>query len=180
MIPSHCHLVTTLWFVYISFTTSVMNNKKKRPPACYIASLARMGNYYPICSGLTSCTMTGTLASYSSLFTPVFAPSIVVTQCKHNEHSGVTAKHAPALCFRTTSSRWHTASVSTFEDMEHFDLILLVFFQQVAIRKHAGCSHSTSKEHGKSELRLLPHPKLKTHPYNVCVAPYWQHFGQSD
>ena len=107
-------------------------------------------------------------------------PLVVVTQCKHNEHSGVTAKHAPALCFRTTSSRWHTASVSTFEDMEHFHLILLVFCQQVAIRKHAGRSHSTSKERGKSELRLLPHPKLKTHLQNVCVAPCWQHFGQSD
>ena len=49
-----------------------------------------------------------------------------------------------------------------FEDTEHLRLILLLFCQQVAIRKHAGCSRSGSKKLGKSELRLLPRPKLKT------------------
>ena len=64
--------------------------------------------------------------------------------------------HADGAAFQ------HTASVCTFEDMEHLRLILLLFCQQVAIRKHAGCSRSGSKKLGESELRLLPRPKLKT------------------
>jgi len=35
--------------------TSVTNNKKKNARPHAIASLARMGNYYPICSGLVPC-----------------------------------------------------------------------------------------------------------------------------
>ena len=62
----------------------------------------------------------------------------------------------------------HTASICTFEDTKHLRLILLLFCQQVAIRKHAACSRSGSKNLGKSELRLLPHPKLKS----ASVQPF--------
>ena len=70
----------------------------------------------------------------------------------------------------------HTASVSTFENTEHLCLIFVVFFQQVAIRKHADCSRSSSKKHGKSELRLVPHPKLKTCPTTFLWQPRRRHF----
>ena len=105
-----------------------------------------------------------------------------MTQRKHNEHSGVTAKQVPSCVFSndlvtlTVPLSQHTASVSTFEDTEHLRLICLVFCQQVAIRKHAGCSRSSSKKHGKSELHLLPRPKLKTRPTTFLWQPRRRHF----
>ena len=45
-------------------------------------------------------------------------------------------------------------------------LILLLFYKQVAIEKHASCSRSCSK----IELCLLPCLKLKTHLCNVSMA----------
>ena len=103
-------------------------------------------------------------------------PLVVVTQCIHNGHSSATAKQAPSsvlsndLVTLTVPLLRNTASIFTFENTEHLRLILLVFCQQVAMRKHASCSRSSLKKNGKSELCLLPHPKLKTRLYKVSVA----------
>ena len=98
---------------------------------------------------------------------PALAPS---------SRSGVTAKQAPSsvlsngLITLTVPLSQHTASVCTFENMVDTFSVL-----PTGGDKKAGCSHSSSKKHGKSELCLLSRSKLKMCSY-VSVATLRWHF----
>ena len=103
-------------------------------------------------------------------------PLVVMTQCIHNGHSSVTAKQAPSsvllndLVTLTVPLLRNTASIFTFENTEHLRLILLVFCQQVAMRKHASCSRSSLKSMEKVSSTFFPAQNWKL----VCTTFLWQ------
>ena len=137
----------------------------------WINSTSKAGN--KVKDKLTSCTMTGHVSIVLKLAYTSACPKELWLNANTTNTVVLQLSMRQAPYFRMTSTvplSQHTANISTFKNMEHLRLILLVFCQQVAIRKQAGCSRSNSKKNGKSELHLLPHPKLKTRPYNVSVA----------